>query len=231
MPKKKADPDMQENTAPEEATDALSEQTDALPAESDDQEPMLLDEADNEMLAAAPEQEPLLIDAAEEASAEEICEPMSAPDFPAVSEEPREKPARRRRKAAEPPEDAPSPEDAAKEPAKAPPPPRREAPALTIVAHEEIQTPEELEETAWHEIKNAYLSRRILSGILSGVETLEGGSSVVVVYYKQFRVVIPASEMLLNLSQAPNHYGDIHSRDKKPVRHGGRRNRLHHQGH
>lgn len=27
MPKKKADPDMQENTAPEEATDALSEQT------------------------------------------------------------------------------------------------------------------------------------------------------------------------------------------------------------
>lgn len=100
MPKKKADPDMQENTAPEEATDALSEQTDALPAESDDQEPMLLDEADNEMLAAAPEQEPLLIDAAEEASAEEICEPMSAPDFPAVSEEPREKPARRRRKAA-----------------------------------------------------------------------------------------------------------------------------------
>ena len=77
---------MQENTAPEEATDALSEQTDALPAESDDQEPMLLDEADNEMLAAAPEQEPLLIDAAEEASAEEICEPMSAPDFPAVSD-------------------------------------------------------------------------------------------------------------------------------------------------
>ena len=35
MPKKKTDPDMQENTAPEEATDALPEQTDALPAESE----------------------------------------------------------------------------------------------------------------------------------------------------------------------------------------------------
>ena len=217
MPKKKTDPEMQENTLPEEATDALSEQTDALPAESDGLGPLLLDEADDERLAAAPEQEPLLIDAAEEApaAAEELCEPMPAPDFPAVSEEPREKPARRRRKAAEPPEDAPSPEGAAKEPAKAPPPPRREASVLTIVAHEEIQTPEELEETVWHEIKNAYLSHRILSGILSGVETLEGGSSVVVVYYKQFRVVIPASEMLLNLSQAPNHYGDIHSREQK----------------
>lgn len=50
---------------------------------------------------------------------------------------------------------------------------------------------------------------------MSGVETLEGGNSIVVVYYKQFRVVIPASEMLLNLSQAPNRYGDIHSREQK----------------
>ena len=161
MPKKKADPDMQENTAPEKAAVVLPEQTEALPVETDGQEPLLLDEADDEMLAAASGQDPLLIDEVEEASdeAEETaCEPMPVPDFQTVSEEPRkEKPARRRRKAVEPPEGALLPEEGAKKPAGGPPPPRRADPVLTIVAHEEIQTPEELEETAWHEIKNAYL--------------------------------------------------------------------------
>lgn len=220
MPKKKTDPEMQDNVAPEEVTTALPKQTDTLvSAETDCQEPLLLDEADDEMVAAASGQDPLLIDEVEETedeAEETACEPMPDPDFQAVSEEPRkDKPARRRRKAAEPPEGTPLPEEGAKKPAGESPPPRRTDPVLTIVAHEEIQTPEELEETAWHEIKNAYLSRRILSGILSGVETLEGGSSVAVVFYKQFRVVIPVSEMLLNLSQTPNHYGDIHSREQK----------------
>ena len=148
MPKKKADPDMQENTAPEKAAVVLPEQTEALPVETDGQEPLLLDEADDEMLAAASGQDPLLIDEVEEASdeAEETaCEPMPVPDFQTVSEEPRkEKPARRRRKAVEPPEGALLPEEGAKKPAGGPPPPRRADPVLTIVAHEEIQTPEEL---------------------------------------------------------------------------------------
>lgn len=218
MSKKKTDPEIQENAAPEEASAALPNQTDLLtPEEVNEQEPLLLDEADDEMLATAPEQESLLIDEAEEAptAAEEICEPTPSPDFQAVLEEPRkETSAKRRRKAVEPPEDSFTPEEASKEP-DVEAPPRQTDSVLTIVAHEEVQTPEELEETAWHEIKNAYLSRRILSGILSGVETLEGGNSIVVVYYKQFRVVIPASEMLLNLSQAPNRYGDIRSREQK----------------
>ena len=109
----------------------------------------------------------------------------------------------------------PPPEEEAKKPLNESPPSRREDPVLTVVAHDDIETPEELEETAWHEVKSAYISRRILSGILSGVETLEGGSSVAVVYYKQFRVVIPASEMLLNLSQTPNQYGDLRLREQK----------------
>lgn len=102
MPKKKTDHEIQENAAPEEASAALPDQTDLLtPEEVNEQEPLLLDEADDEMLATAPEQESLLIDEAEEAptAAEEICEPMPSPDFQAVLEEPRkETSAKRRRK-------------------------------------------------------------------------------------------------------------------------------------
>ena len=121
MPKKKTDPEMQDNVAPEEVTTALPKQTDTLVSvETDCQEPLLLDEADDEMVAAASGQDPLLIDEVEETedeAEETACEPMPDPDFQAVSEEPRkDKPARRRRKAAEPPEGTPLPEEGAKKP-------------------------------------------------------------------------------------------------------------------
>ena len=45
MPKKKTDPEMQDNVAPEEVTTALPKQTDTLVSvETDCQEPLLLDE-------------------------------------------------------------------------------------------------------------------------------------------------------------------------------------------
>ncbi len=203
MPKKKTDPDTPETIVSEKLPDVLPE-----PASEPE-------------LSEANEQEPLLIEDDEPKAADELegipSETIQALEDVSIPEEPVSKgtPNRHRRKAAEFSDDVPMPEEEIKEPAMEAPSPRRADPVLTIVAHEEIQTPEELEETVWHEIKSAYLSHRILSGILSGVENLEGGGSVVVVYYKQFRVVIPASEMLLNLSQAPNHYGDLHSREQK----------------
>ncbi len=201
MPKKKSDPDTPETIVSEKLTDVLPEPTsDPEAPEASEQEPLLI-EAE---IAAEPEEVP--------SESIPILEESIIPEDEPI---PKGTPIRRRRKANESPIDAPPLEQDAKEPVEELSPPRREDSVLTIVAREEIETPEEQEETAWHEIKNAYLSRRVLSGVLSGVETLEGGSSIVVVYYKQFRVVIPASEMLLNLSQAPNQYGDIHLREQK----------------
>lgn len=53
--------------------------------------------------------------------------------------------------------------------------------------------------TAWHELVNAYRTRKILSGELSGIERLEGGWVVAVVYYKGCRILIPMEEMMINL--------------------------------
>lgn len=69
---------------------------------------------------------------------------------------------------------------------------------LTIAAGDEAETPEGREETAWHGIRNAYHTRRILTGVLSGTEETENGKLIAVVNYNNFRVVIPASEVLLN---------------------------------
>ena len=50
-------------------------------------------------------------------------------------------------------------------------------------------------DTAWHELVNAYRTKKILSGDLGGIERLEGGWVVAVVYYKGCRILIPMEEM------------------------------------
>ena len=87
---------------------------------------------------------------------------------------------------------------------------------LTLEADASIETQQSKEELAWHEITNAYRTRRILTGILGGIERLEGGATIAIIYYKNFRVVIPVSEMMLNLSVDENHnYGDLSLRQNK----------------
>ena len=54
-------------------------------------------------------------------------------------------------------------------------------------------------DTAWHELVNAYRTRKILSGDLGGIERLEGGWVVAGVYYKGCRILIPMEEMMINL--------------------------------
>ena len=54
-------------------------------------------------------------------------------------------------------------------------------------------------DTAWHELVNAYRTKKILSGDLGGIERLEGGWVVAVVYYKGCRILIPMEEMMINL--------------------------------
>lgn len=76
--------------------------------------------------------------------------------------------------------------------------PERPAPILTIEAGGEVFTEEMQADIAWHEIHNAYRTRRILSGIFGGLEQLDNGKYVAVVEYKGYRILIPMKEMIYN---------------------------------
>ncbi|WP_455436326.1 S1 RNA-binding domain-containing protein [Hungatella hathewayi] len=119
-------------------------------------------------------------------------------DAPPVEEEP-------------PAEEKPSVKDelladaAATEPEKPAAPAKRAArrkapvPILTIDARGEAETQENVEDTIWHEIHNAYRTRRMLTGYLGGVEQTDNGKTIAIVEYKGFRVIIPLKEMMINL--------------------------------
>lgn len=92
-------------------------------------------------------------------------------------------------------EDTPIPAPVEEEkPAETPPPRRRrkaDAPVLTIESGDEIETEDAREAAAWHEIHNAYRTRRILSAPLGGIEQTDSGKTIAVVDYNGFRIVIP----------------------------------------
>ena len=98
-------------------------------------------------------------------------------------------------------EDAPIPTPVEEEtPAAAPPPRRRrkaDAPVLTIESGDEIETEDAREAAAWHEIHNAYRTRRILSAPLGGIEQTDSDKTIAVVAYNGFRIVIPLKEMMV----------------------------------
>lgn len=89
---------------------------------------------------------------------------------------------------------------------------------LTLDADSNIETQQSKEDLIWHEITNAYRTRRILTGTLGGIERLEGGSTIAIIYYKNFRVVIPITEMMIHLIEDETHnYGEISLRQNKIV--------------
>ena len=55
---------------------------------------------------------------------------------------------------------------------------------LTISADADIETPESIEDTNWHELQNAYRTKKILTGTLGGIEKLERDGTIAIVYYK-----------------------------------------------
>ena len=103
-------------------------------------------------------------------------------------------------------EDAPIPAPAEEEkPVETPPPRRRrkaDASVLTIESGDEIETEDAREAAAWHEIHNAYRTRRILSASLGGIEQTDSGKTIAVVDYNGFRIVIPLKEMMVAPSAA-----------------------------
>lgn len=118
------------------------------------------------------------------------------------------KPARKRTKASAAKTETPD----------APAPIKKTAPSsiLTLNADAEVETPESREDTIWHELQNAYRTRKILTGTLGGIEKMEGGGTIAVVYYKEMRVVIPLAEMMINLVEDAAHdYGELVQRQNK----------------
>ena len=88
---------------------------------------------------------------------------------------------------------------------------------LTIEAGDIVKTDEDLAEIAWHEIHNAFRTRKILTGMLGGIETLDSGNVVAVVEYKGYRVIIPIKEMavLKYNKMAPSEHNDFIIRQQK----------------
>lgn len=72
-------------------------------------------------------------------------------------------------------------------------------PILTIDSRSTVENEDAREASAWHEIHNAYRTRRILSGHLGGIEQTAGGKTIATVEYNGFRIVIPLKEMMIQL--------------------------------
>ncbi|WP_289805055.1 S1 RNA-binding domain-containing protein [Faecalibaculum rodentium] len=142
----------------------------------------------------------------DEAATEPAAETAGSPEAP--SAKPASKPARKRTRASAAKTEAPA----------APAPVKKTAPSsiLTLSADAEVETPESREDTIWHELQNAYRTRKILTGTLGGIEKMEGGGTIAVVYYKEMRIVIPLAEMMINLVEDAAHdYGELVQRQNK----------------
>lgn len=64
------------------------------------------------------------------------------------------------------------------------------------------EEPEEDEfETLWNEIVTFHRTRRIVPVIVTGIERTQLAGNVVVTYYKDQRILVPLTEMMINLSE------------------------------
>jgi len=72
---------------------------------------------------------------------------------------------------------------------------------------------EEKEAYLWMELRNSLRTKRSLTGILGGVERTSSGLPLAIVYYKDMRVVIPATEMNIRLEDhRENGDKELHNR-------------------
>ena len=92
-----------------------------------------------------------------------------------------------------------------------PEPPRADSPpmphngaVLTITARTRIKSEAETTDELWHEIRNAYRTRRILTGTLDGIEQTAGGKTLATVSFRGFRIAIPIREMLVLEERMPS---------------------------
>ena len=88
-------------------------------------------------------------------------------------------------------------------PPESPSVPRNDA-VLTITARTRIKSEAEATDELWHEIRNAYRTRRILTGTLDGIEQTTGGKTLATVSFRGFRIAIPIREMLVLDERMPS---------------------------
>lgn len=65
---------------------------------------------------------------------------------------------------------------------------------------EEIEVPEVKNDTTWSEISSAYHAKRIIPVVISGLEKTKVYGNVAIAYYREQRIVIPVSEMMITLN-------------------------------
>lgn len=122
-----------------------------------------------------------------------------------IAEPPPKKKRTRKKKAEEPPiegtkePDVPKVDEASSENKRIKTP--KDDSILTIAVGADVRT-DELSEIAWHEINNSFITRKILTGMLGGIEQLESGKTVAVVDYKGYRIIIPMSEMIFGFQKS-----------------------------
>lgn len=94
---------------------------------------------------------------------------------------------------------------------------RSNAPVLTIRNREDVTTEEERDDIIWHEIRNAYRTRRILTGKLGGIEQLDNRKTIAIVDYKGFRIIVPLKEMMIQLPHtgSEQEYSELMLRQNK----------------
>lgn len=160
-------------------------------------------------------------------ASEELHEETQIEETPATEPETVEQPPKKKRaskkKAAESTDEVPEEPDVpivdeVSPKSKKVKPPKEDS-ILTIEAGGVVLTDEELAEIAWHEIQNAYRTRKILTGMLGGIEILDGGNTVAVVEYKGYRVIIPVKEMavLKYTKMDPDEHRDFILRQQKLI--------------
>ena len=86
---------------------------------------------------------------------------------------------------------------------------------LTVDTDGQPRPPREQEDVNWHELTNAFRTRKVLSGMLGGIEKLEGGWVVAVIQYKGYRIIIPMEEMMINLEGDGRENADIVNRQTR----------------
>ena len=86
---------------------------------------------------------------------------------------------------------------------------------LTIDAYSDVQTQQDVDDAIWHDIQNAYFTKRILTGILGGIEKMENGTEIAVVHYKGFRIAIPLKEMAIPQAADQRNFDEYMAHQKR----------------
>ena len=85
------------------------------------------------------------------------------------------------------------------------------APAVTLEIGRKVETQQDKDDEAWHEIRNSQIANRLLTGILGKVERLENGVRIAIIDYKGIRVSIPMSEMMINIPRPDGQTDEVYN--------------------